>query len=124
MIEHSTAAPEATTFPGGIFDHGPINTPLLDFIENFIVAFVDCIDRYTPIKNRFAGVIGGSLGGSMGLRLGRLSWAWLANGIVSWSPASVWDPYVQNFPKSARTRTLPRQVGRGGENLFAHQLLY
>lgn len=101
MIDHSRVAPsEGTTFPGGVFDNGPIDTPILDFIEDFIVAFVDIIDsNYTPIKNRFAGVIGGSLGGNMGLRLGRRdihTWAWLAKGIVSWSPASVWDPMVQD----------------------------
>lgn len=101
MIDHSrVASSEKTTFPGGVFDKGPINTPILDFIEDFIVAFVDCLDsNYTPIKNRFAGVIGGSLGGNMGLRLGRRNlqtWAWLANAIVSWSPASVWDPMVQD----------------------------
>jgi len=97
MIEHSQVAPSnETTYPGGKSDHALINTPILDFLENFIVAFVDCLDGYTRIKNRFAGVIGGSLGGSMGLRLGRLDWAWLANGIVSWSPASVWSPMVND----------------------------
>lgn len=88
-----------TTFPGGIFDNGPINTPVLDFIEEFIVAFVDQLDLITPIKNRFAGVIGGSLGGNMGLRLGRLNHPWLANGIVSWSPASVWSAMVKDETK-------------------------
>ena len=98
MIDHTEVAPwDATTYPGGDAAHAgiPIKTPLLDYLEQFIVGFVDALDQRTPIKDRFAGVIGGSLGGSMGLRLGRLDLArhpWLANGIVSWSPASVWAP--------------------------------
>jgi pimeloyl-ACP methyl ester carboxylesterase len=100
MIDHSAVALSgATTFPGGLFDSGPIKTPILDFIEDFIVAFVEELDHYTPIKNRFAGVIGGSLGGNMGLRLGRrdlVKWPWLAAGIVSWDPASVWTPFVRD----------------------------
>jgi len=100
MIDHNAVALSwATKFPGGVFDSGPINTPILDFIEDFIIAFVEELDRYTPIKNRFAGVIGGSLGGNMGLRLGRrnlIKWPWLAAGIVSWDPASVWDPFVRD----------------------------
>jgi hypothetical protein len=69
---HTWVAPSsATTFPGGIFDHGPVRTPVIDFIEDFIVAFVDALDLITPTKDRFAGVFGGSLGGNMGLRLGR-----------------------------------------------------
>lgn len=98
-FNHTRIAPsEDTTFPGGLFDHGPINTPVLDFIEDFIVAFVDTLDQITPIKNRFSGVIGGSLGGNMGLRLGRRNPlpAWLDAAIVSWSPASAWPPTVQN----------------------------
>jgi pimeloyl-ACP methyl ester carboxylesterase len=92
-----------TMFPGGVFDHGPIQTPILDFIENFIVAFVDALDLITPVKNRFAGVIGGSLGGNMGLRLGRrrdlAANPWLNAGIVSWSAGSVWVPMVQEVLK-------------------------
>ena len=105
-FSHTSVAPSgATTFPGDVLDrHTPIRTPVIDFIEDFIVAFVDALDRITPIKNRFAGVIGGSLGGNMGLRLGRrdlFKSPWLrAAGIVSWDPASVWDPLVQDILKS------------------------
>jgi pimeloyl-ACP methyl ester carboxylesterase len=99
-FDHTTIAPSsATSFPGGIFDHGQIHTPVLDYIEDFVVAFVDALDQITPVKNRFAGVIGGSLGGNLGLRLGRRDLAaspWLYAGIVSWSAASVWDPMVQD----------------------------
>jgi len=99
-FNHEIVAPKnATTYPGGIFDHTPIKTPILDFEEEFVAAFVDAVDKVTPIKQRFAGVIGGSLGGNLGLRLGRRNLArdpWLKAGIVSWSPASVWDPMVQD----------------------------
>ncbi|MBP6750245.1 MAG: DUF3892 domain-containing protein [Xanthomonadaceae bacterium] len=96
------ATSSATTWPGGLFDHTPIAVPILDFIEDFIVAFVDALDQITPIKNRFAGVIGGSLGGNMGIRLGRRSPmpAWLNTGIVSWNAASVWDPMIKDLLKS------------------------
>ncbi len=73
-----------------------VRTPVLDFTEDFVVAFVNALDRVTPVKPRFAGVIGGSLGGNLGLRLGRRTdldaHPWLRAGIVSWSAASVWDP--------------------------------
>jgi pimeloyl-ACP methyl ester carboxylesterase len=97
-FNHTSVAPSSgTKFPGGLLDHTPILTPILDFIEDFIVAFVDSLDLITPIKNRFSGVIGGSLGGNMGLRLGRRDplLTWLNAGIVSWSPASVWEPMIK-----------------------------
>jgi pimeloyl-ACP methyl ester carboxylesterase len=101
MFDHKRAAlSSATTYPGGWFDRQQIRTPILDFEEDFVVAFVNALDDITPIKNRFAGVIGGSLGGNLGLRLGRrpdlAANSWLGAGIVSWSPASVWEPFVQN----------------------------
>jgi hypothetical protein len=97
-FDHTVVAPSsATSYPGGIFDHDPIRTPILDFTEDFVVAFVDALDAVTPVKNRIDGVIGGSLGGNLGLRLGRrVGSPWLDAGIVSWSPASVWDPLVQD----------------------------
>lgn len=103
MFDHTVVAPSsATTFPGGILDHGPINTPILNFIENFIVSFVEELDHFSPIKHQFAGVIGGSLGGNMGLQLGRRDltvYPWLASGIVSWDPASVWTAMVHDEAK-------------------------
>jgi pimeloyl-ACP methyl ester carboxylesterase len=100
-FDHTRIAPsKETTFPAGIFDHStPIKTPILDFEEDFVAAFVDAVDKVASIKQRFAGVIGGSLGGNLGLRLGRRNLVrdpWLKAGIVSWSPASVWDPMVQD----------------------------
>jgi hypothetical protein len=102
-IDHTAVAPSsATRSPAWPTDEGPVHTPLLDFLESFVVAFVDALDRHTPIKHRFAGVIGGSLGGNLGLRLGRRdvrAFPWLGGGIVSWSPASVWRPFVNDLIK-------------------------
>ncbi|HET8707471.1 MAG TPA: ricin-type beta-trefoil lectin domain protein [Pseudomonadales bacterium] len=66
-------------------------TPLLDFIENFIVQFVNTLDQQVPIKNHIVAAMGGSLGGNMAFRLGRRpNTPWLPNVIV-WSPASIWN---------------------------------
>ena len=67
------------------------NTPLLDFIETFVVRFAEAVDQKTPIKNNIKAVMGGSLGGNMTFRLGRRpNVPWLPNFIV-WSPASIWN---------------------------------
>jgi hypothetical protein len=82
------AIPPGTPIP----DFGATGrTPLLDFIETFIVRFVETLDRQTPVKNKIKAVMGGSLGGNMTFRLGRRpNVEWLPNFIV-WSPASIWD---------------------------------
>jgi hypothetical protein len=79
-------------FPPMDFDaHGQHNAPLLDFYENFIVSFVDALDRQTLVKNKIRAIIGGSLGGNMSLRLGRRTdLPWL-KAVVPWSPASIWN---------------------------------
>jgi len=65
-------------------------TPLLDFIETFIVRFAETLDQKVPVKNNFRAVMGGSLGGNMTFRLGRRPGVpWLPKFIV-WSPASIW----------------------------------
>jgi pimeloyl-ACP methyl ester carboxylesterase len=96
------ATSSATMWPSGPIDREPIRTPVLDFIEDFVIAFVDALDHITPIKDRFSGVFGGSLGGNLGLRLGRRGPmpAWLDKAIVSWNAASVWDPMVNDHIKS------------------------
>jgi len=77
--------------PPQFFDvHGQHNVPVLDFIDDFVVAFVDTLDTRIPVKARVRAVVGGSLGGNIGMRLGRKqNIPWLKN-IVAWSPASVW----------------------------------
>ncbi|MBI3542886.1 MAG: alpha/beta hydrolase [Deltaproteobacteria bacterium] len=74
----------------GFDARGTQRVPLLDFMEDFIVAFVDRLDREIPLKRQLVGVIGGSFGGNMTFRLGRRTdLPWLKN-IVTWSPASIW----------------------------------
>jgi len=86
MIEHTSFA----KIEDSLWNSG---YPVLDFIENFIVAFVDELEALQPgFKDKIVGVIGGSLGGNMGLRLARRDPAthpWLHT-VVSWSPASTW----------------------------------
>ena len=66
-------------------------TPLLDFIENFVVRFAETLDQTVPFKNNIKAVMGGSLGGNMTFRLGRRpNVPWLPEFVV-WSPASIWD---------------------------------
>ncbi len=72
------------------------NTPLLDFIEAYIVAFVDALDARVGrrLKPRIVAVGGGSLGGNMSMRLGRRNdLAWVRN-VVPWSPAAIWPSMI------------------------------
>ncbi len=70
--------------------HSTGKTPLLDFLETFIVRFAEKLDQKVPVKNNFKAVMGGSLGGNMTFRLGRrANVPWLPKFIV-WSPASIW----------------------------------
>jgi pimeloyl-ACP methyl ester carboxylesterase len=101
MLEHTTIAPaNASSWNGGY--------PILDFIEEFIVAFVDQLEAQQPgLKRQIVGVIGGSLGGNMTLRLGQrdpVAHPWL-HSVVSWSPASTW-------PSWARAVIGPAATGR------------
>lgn len=85
-------------------------TPVLDFLEDFIVRFVETVDRpEVPVMTNMKAVMGGSLGGNMTFRLGRRSpdVTWLRKFIV-WSPASIWnslgegpDPLKHFGPRSA-----------------------
>jgi hypothetical protein len=66
-------------------------TPVLDFIEAFIVHFAETLDQKVAIKSNIKAVMGGSLGGNMTFRLGRRPGVpWLPKFVV-WSPASIWD---------------------------------
>jgi pimeloyl-ACP methyl ester carboxylesterase len=71
-------------------------TPLVDFIENFIVAFVDSLDLRLQgqLKPKIRAVVGGSLGGNMSMRLGRRpNTPWVTN-VVPWSPAAIWPSMI------------------------------
>jgi len=93
MFDHTQVAlPEASDYD---FPNKIANVPILDFIEEFIVQFVNALEgqltlQLQHIQDRMVAVIGGSLGGNMGLRLGRRNEPWLKN-IIAWSPASVWN---------------------------------
>ncbi len=73
----------------------------LGLLEAALDGLVMALDREQPgFKERIVGVIGGSLGGNLGLRLagrdpGGLSYPWNRN-IVSWSPASVWPSFADD----------------------------
>ena len=101
-------------------------TPMLDFIENFIVRFAETLDARTPILSDVKAVMGGSLGGNMSFRLGRRkNTPWLPATVV-WSPASIWNslgagadqtqhagPYAAFGRAADRTPTDPNDLSAG-----------
>jgi pimeloyl-ACP methyl ester carboxylesterase len=91
MIEHTDIAPLLSS-------QWNTGYPILEFIEEFVVAFVDRLEALKPgTTRRIAGVIGGSLGGNMTLRLAQRDVTrhpWLRNA-VSWSPASSWKSFAR-----------------------------
>ena len=112
MIEHTDIAK---------IDDSLWNTgyPILDFIEDFVVAVVDELEALQPgFKDKIVGVIGGSLGGNMGLRLARRDLAthpWL-HSVVSWSPASTWLSWARatiGIPGHGRFYDLVKHEGVG-----------
>jgi pimeloyl-ACP methyl ester carboxylesterase len=76
-------------------DVGCHNTPVVDFVEEFIVAFVDRVDLQLggQLKPRIKAVVGGSLGGNMAMRIGRRPNASWVTHVVPWSPASIWPSF-------------------------------
>lgn len=83
--------------------------PALEFIEQFIVDFVEQLETRSgqPVRRLMRAVVGGSLGGNMGLRLSQRSNArffWL-NTIAAWSPAGTWGS------SWARARLVPMGDG-------------
>ena len=127
-VDHTAiAATSATTYPRVPSDNRPIATPILDFIEDFVVAFVDALEKVAPVKDRIAAVVGGSLGGNLALRLGRrdavngTETPWLKNtSIVAWSPASVWKPKVAHTVDYMAADTCMKRADEG-EYLRARQ---
>lgn len=107
MIEHTMIAPSsATHFDTNPLSSSPATYPLLDFLVEFVISFVNTLDAQVPIKNRVAAVIGGSLGGNLCLRLGeRNDQPWIKN-IVAWSPASVWSSFNHDLVKGIALTTL------------------
>lgn len=67
--------------------------PTLDFIENFVVAFMNKLDDQLPgATKQLKAVVGGSLGGNLSMRLGRPrpDAPWIT-AVVPWSPAGMWE---------------------------------
>lgn len=72
------------------------NTPLVDFLEEYVVSFVDKLDGDLGgrLKPRIKAVVGGSLGGNLSMRLGRRpNTPWIKN-VVPWSPAAIWPSMI------------------------------
>ena len=78
----------------------PPNYPVLEFLENFILAFVATLDAKYGVGHRFVGPMGGSLGGNMTLRLARANAAWIRCA-MAWSPACVWNSLADDLIKQA-----------------------
>ncbi len=65
-------------------------TPMLDFLETFVVRFVETLPPSLGVPDSMKAVMGGSLGGNLSFRLGRrANTPWIKN-VVVWSPASIW----------------------------------
>ncbi len=86
MLDHARVAPSAASaYPGSY--------PMLAFLDQFLVNFVETLDGRLPVRDRLVAVVGGSLGGNLSLRLEARRPAWLQK-VVAWSPASVWDTWA------------------------------
>jgi pimeloyl-ACP methyl ester carboxylesterase len=77
-------------------------TPELDFIENFVVAFVNRLNQIVPVSSHIKAVVGGSLGGNLTMRLGRPrpDAPWVTN-VIPWSPAGIWPSLADSAPSHA-----------------------
>ena len=81
--------------------------PAVVFSDDFVVAFVNALDKVVPIKQRNIYIIGGSTGGALALRMGRRtdpSDSWIKR-IVAWCPACVWHSYGPEDVKGAVTQS-------------------
>ncbi len=83
----------------------PASYPCVQFLEDFIVAFIQSLDaKYGNIANRVTALVGGSLGGNLGLRLSRRpSKQTFLQKIVSWSPACAWPSWAHMLPPPLQT---------------------
>jgi pimeloyl-ACP methyl ester carboxylesterase len=94
MVEHERVASWADSQynPDSPIE-GFLGYPVLEFIEEFIVQFVERLAALGIVNTeRIVAVMGGSLGGNMSLRLSRRDferYPWLKQA-VAWSPASTW----------------------------------
>jgi pimeloyl-ACP methyl ester carboxylesterase len=90
MVPHLNVAPMPPTLGvKGLVDTSSFaGSPILDFVENAIVALVETL--VVPFGNPITAIVGGSLGGHMALRLAASQKDWVRN-VIAWSPASVMD---------------------------------
>jgi pimeloyl-ACP methyl ester carboxylesterase len=84
------------TIPPGMMGFAPApgyKVPVLDFNENFIVAFMKTLEKKVPgVTRHLRVVVGGSMGGNLSMRLGRPrpDAPWI-KAVVPWSPAGMWE---------------------------------
>jgi pimeloyl-ACP methyl ester carboxylesterase len=102
---YSTAVDPLDVVPkhvGGPIDCGITKNcdyyPLVVLSEDFVVDFVDALDKIVPLKNRNIYVVGGSSGGALTLRMGHRMEPWIRK-IVAWNAASVWETYTHGEPE-------------------------
>ena len=77
----------------------PSSYAVLEFLENFILAFVSSLSAKYGIGEQFVGPMGGSLGGNMTLRLARANAPWIRCA-MAWSPASIWNSLADDVIKA------------------------
>jgi pimeloyl-ACP methyl ester carboxylesterase len=96
---------ETSAYPG---------SPILDFVENTILTFVQTL--IVPQGNPITAVVGGSLGGHMALRIVASQQPWVRN-VAAWSPASVeeHDFTILGISIPQRVLTDPKLAGRATE---------
>jgi pimeloyl-ACP methyl ester carboxylesterase len=98
MIDPDVVAVPPTLLEPATTD--PARHPLLQFHDRFLVAFVGLLDDLLgtgatglSLSDHIVCVGGGSLGGSLALRLAELEKApWWVTRVAAWSAASLWDP--------------------------------
>lgn len=110
MVPHLSVAPMPPT-SGGPIDTSPFaGSPILDFVENSILTFVETL--VVPLGNPITAIVGGSLGGHMALRIAASQKEWVRN-VVAWSPASVMEHDFTVGPVSISQRTVSDPVLAG-----------
>jgi hypothetical protein len=91
---------------GLTFDPTKYNVPIVNFIEDFIVSFVNMLDHSIHVTQHPIFPIGGSLGGNMSFRLGRprSDAPWITT-VIPWSPAAIWPSFADNAAEHAALAT-------------------
>jgi pimeloyl-ACP methyl ester carboxylesterase len=91
----------------------PDNPLALQFVEDFVVALLQTLNRQPPSLDLSRVIpIGGSLGGNLGLRLGRRTDLGWLTGVCAWSPGSVW-PSKATYPDVATLAGLGADFAAG-----------